>query len=476
MMQNKDLLKVLIFVENPTSFQHLLRSRILDEVAEKNIARPILILQNQLVPGDIDQQKLDRFEHCYLDFSGIRPHDLFGRLVHKLSHSLLRDLFVLYAPDDTQAQDRKFKLRHSKSGWKVRMAYAYFLKMLGVHWKHISRIGLSWGHYPQIANLLDKHEPDLVIYFNFLLGRSDYLKEAKRRSIPLLLDIPNWDQASSKGPMTVIPDHIFVWSPSIKDQLVRIHEIPEDCVHYHGAVCFDYYFQNNNIMDRNTFCHKYGIDPSHHIILYAYGQPSGIRACEPIAEELLKMIDDIYPDIKCHLLFRASPRVSFPKELVQRSRLSMQYPCGTRLEGVDWMPSPDEDYMRMSTIAHSSVVVNMFSTMMLDSICMDKPVINLGYACEEQGPNPQKMERFFTYTHIASVISNPGTEIPRSREELKESILKSIKHPTATRQYRQKLGMLIIGKMDGKCYQRWIQSVSKILQSSYLTMSPKHNQ
>jgi hypothetical protein len=121
----------------------------------------------------------------------------------------------------------------------------------------------------------------------------------------------------------------------------------------------------------------------------------------------------------------------------------------------------------MSTLAHSDVVINAFSTMCLDGLCMGKPVINFGYACGEPENLPNRMERFFTYTHLLPVMRSQGTWVPRTKAEFQQAIKEALnEEATVQRNIRQKAGKElyeeICGEANGDAWRRWKTELDKI--------------
>jgi hypothetical protein len=456
-------LKLLFFVENPTSFQHLTRSKLLPLLAGEEGFECTVVLPPSLDPSPAERNRLHGTRFIILDINRLVPNDLLGKALKKIFHVISRDLLTVHAPHATLSQDREHQRKKSGKNITLRLAYAKLLKRAGLSWSHISQFAQNFGSYPEVAAILDEVQPNYVVYFNILLGMMDCLREVKRRRIPLILDLPNWDQASSKGPMTVIPDHAFVWSESIKRDFCQIHSFPADQVHPIGALQFDYYFQGNQPLSRREFCNLLNIDSEAKIILYAYGRTEGIDTSEPFVNEILDIIGGNRLGFPCHLIFRASPRVPFPPSLSKRSDYAVQRPLGHDAhDGLGWIPCVEEDRMRMSTLLHSDVIINFFSTIALDSLCLNKPVINLGYVCGAGENQPNLMERFFTYSHVVPMYRSKGTWIPHTRREMEIAIQEAISSPQSKIFAAVELLREICGYSDGHSYKRWLKAFKKV--------------
>ena len=461
--------KCIFFIENQISYIQIIRSKLLESILEGHLFDVCIVLPSWMpfVEEECILKYKDKLTIKYLDIVNIRPSDLLGRILSKPIHAILRDLICVRHPDFTLAQYRAHNFKSKRKNLSTRLIYAKILNKIGLHWKYITRVFERFGHYPEISNLLDQEKPDLIIYFTFLLGQSDYLREAKRRKIPILLDLPNWDQASSKGPMSVIPDHAFLWSENIQRDFCRIHEFPSISTSIVGALAFDYYFQNPAFLSREHFCALHNIDPAKKIILYAYGRLDGIDTVEPMVEDIVDAIHDLKMDQQCHLLVRLSPRVAIPRFNSEFSNVSFQFPMGS-LSSFGFFPDKDENMMRASTLFHSDVVITVFSTMLLDGLCLKKPVINFRYSCNVANANPNPMDRFSRYIHLIPACESSAFYMPYSLKELTGNLEMIFKNQSCKYPEGENLLHHIAGHIDGANYRRWLQKMDKLINSKLL--------
>ena len=96
----------------------------------------------------------------------------------------------------------------------------------------------------------------------------DYLKAAAWTAIPTVSWIQSWDNLSSKGLLHFLPDRVFVWNSTQRDELARYHRIPERNVCVTGAQTFDHWFVDEPLSEREDFCARNGLDPCRPIVLY----------------------------------------------------------------------------------------------------------------------------------------------------------------------------------------------------------------
>lgn len=460
--------RVLCFIENSTSYKHLVRSKVLENAAGEPGFEFGVVVPPSLAPPPEDIERLPHVTFFTLNVHKARMTDFLGRALRKLFHVVARDLQTAHHPHSTLAQNRLTTSKRRLKNHTARMLYAKVLKTLGLRWRSITEFAGRFGRYPEIGALIDQFGPDVVMYFSLSLGQLDCLREAKRRRIPLVLDMPNWDHATSKGPMSVWPDHAFAWSKAIKEEFCTIQDFPADKTYPIGPLQFDCYNDANcpAPLSREEFCRLYDIDPSRKIILYAYGAIPGIDVCSPVLNEIVDILDEgVGHD--CHLIFRTSPRVPIPSNISCRKNFTIQHPLGGHSpDGLGWISPPSEEHIRKSTIANSDVVINIFSTFGLDALCMEKPVINVGYVCGDPEDAPNRMERFYTYTHLVPVVRNPGIWFPLNKREFRQAIIEALENPKKKAVEARALYQQICGANDGMSWKRWQKALAGVIQLS----------
>lgn len=456
--------KILFVVDQGSAYQHLFRTSALQRFSNTDAAECVVVMEPRCAPLPEDVAGHPKVKFIVTEL-GVE-HGPAGRIagvLDKMAHVAERELLVLDNPDSTLAQNRHYFQTERGENPKTRTAGVRLLRALGLRWRTISRMAQGWGRYPDFGRVLDEERPDLVVYFNITVGKLDCLREVKRRGIPTLVDFPNWDQVTSKGPMSVLPDFANVWSEEIRRELVKLHGMAADRVQTIGVIYFDPYQQPPPLASREEFCRQHGIDPSSRIVVYAYGLLRGLDDIfTPTVDELERMVGGARLGWPAHLLVRAHPRVQLPPELAGRPGVSLQYPIGYRNPGCShWLPGPEELAQRIATVSHSDVVVNAFSTMTLDASCLGRPVINLGYLCGQRENATQPVERFLRYNHLQAVREEYGESIVFSPAELEARLRRCLAQPEHDRDSRAGLLARVCGPLDGAAHRRWGEALLK---------------
>jgi hypothetical protein len=117
----------------------------------------------------------------------------------------------------------------------------------------------------RIDAYLEGQRPDVVL-LTPLIGvvaspQPDYLQSAKALGFRTALCVWSWDHLSSKAIVRNVPDRLFVWNETQRDEAVQLHGVDPGRVVVTGAQCFDQWFDRHPSTDRDTFCARVGLPP-----------------------------------------------------------------------------------------------------------------------------------------------------------------------------------------------------------------------
>ena len=458
-MKSSNLVKLMIVLDRHMAFREVVRSRVLDSLCNKPDCEVVLVTNEacQTQKGDLPKVANIRSYVIPLEL----PKTLRGRLAYVLDqilHFFTKDLGVVLFPDSSLAQIRFSRLRSRSNSILFRMAPFYFLKWIGLRNHHLALLGQCWGRYPELARLLDDERPDVIIYSNMILGQMDCLREARRRQIPLILDVPTWDQPTSKGPMTIRPDHAIAWSQEMKGDLVRLHNLKHDNVFVGGVLYFDSYFDRPPIESREDFFKRLGIDPEKKVINYCLSRAGSAPAAIAFIDRIYSIIRDGRLGYDCQLVVRANPldNVKLVKQLAERKFVKLQLPKGrVNSKGASWLPDADEAEDRIAALLYSDVLLMIQSTMILDGCCMDRPIINLAYDAGEKVDEWQSVKRIFHFNHAQKYQELGSTWKVTSDDELELALKTYLSKPETHQKERRLLLEDLTSFFDGLTYQRW---------------------
>lgn len=357
-----------------------------------------------------------------------------------------------------------FKLNFSKSktprGFATRFIYQF------TNWFHSESWILRYNVWQQKSfknhRVTKKYyqileDLDLDVLF-FTHQRPPYIAPlvsvAEKLKIKTIAFIFSWDNLASKGRMAANFDGYLVWSELMKKELLTFYSsiLPEQ-VEIVGTPQFEPYVLSRYGYSEEEFHHRFNLNPSIPTLLFSCGDvstsPNDTLYIETIAEAIVneKLVQPV------NLLVRTSPAET-PKRFAYLAEkfpfICWNYPKWVQARSNHqeaWsqrIPTVEDVHDLKSVLQYSAVNINMLSTMSLDFMLFDKPVINTVFGNVSNGlANDQ---RFLNYKHIKEVIDSNATYISKTPEELIEFLNKALLQPKEKLEKQKKLLEIQIGR------------------------------
>jgi hypothetical protein len=125
---------------------------------------------------------------------------------------------------------------------------------------------------PSIDAFVRSIEPDLVVVSPLILARSDlgdYLATARARRIPAVFAVASWDNLSSKGLVTQVPEWVTLWNEIQKREAVLYHRVPAERIVVTGSIQHDQWFDRSPASTPEEFKRRRGLPVDRPFLLFA---------------------------------------------------------------------------------------------------------------------------------------------------------------------------------------------------------------
>jgi len=228
--------------------------------------------------------------------------------------------------------------------------------------------------------------------------------------IPTSTVIYSWDNLP-KARMAVRSDQYLVWSQYMKDELQQYYpEIRETQIAVTGTPQFEFYADNNNLIEKAVFFERFGLDNTKKIICYSGDDektsPDDPNYLSDIAEALVHSgLENEY-----QILFRRCPvdfSDRFDTVLAQFGQLiKVAPPAWYFKKSAGWttaFPSYEDVKLLASTAFYADVVINVGSTMAFDFAMYDKPCVFVNYDQIHKTDPDYSMDTIYKFQHFRSM-------------------------------------------------------------------------
>lgn len=302
-----------------------------------------------------------------------------------------------------------------------------------------------------------KYRPN-VVFSTSIISSVDIalLKSARKQNIPTVAMPRGWDNINARF-YQILPDWLVVHNEQMKRDAVAIQGMRPERVMVTGFPQFDWYRRPEILQSREEFFRARGLDPAKKLILWGSSgrlTQSGTSICDFLAEtaESGRFVLPIQLLIRAHFSDVKSGRFDYLKE---RTGVAIDHNI-TRsnffYDGAD--PSVAELVGLANTLYHADLIIVQSSTLSLDALCFDKPVINTAYQGLYDKQGRDITEVLYDEDCYRPLVDLNAVELVHNESELLKSINAYLENPDRHHSGRMKALERLCYRADGQSSKR----------------------
>ncbi len=284
-------------------------------------------------------------------------------------------------------------------------------------------------------SILDKEQLSLLCFTH---QRPPYIAPlvyaAQKLKLKTSAFIFSWDNLASKGRMASNFDFYLVWSDLMKSDLLHFYSsISESQIQVVGTPQFVPYVMDDYKMTKAEFHEVFNLDASLKTICFSCGDISTSKNDELYIETIATAIQEKrIPPV--NLIVRTSPAedpVRFKNLVKTHPFIKWHFPKWKQVRANHqeaWsqrIPTVADVKELRALLEYSDLNINMLSTMSLDFMLFDKPVINPVFGNEDNGLYND--QRFLGYVHIEHLVNSKASQVVKTDEALIHAIVTYLK-------------------------------------------------
>jgi hypothetical protein len=393
---------------------------------------------------------------------------------------------------NTEAMDSHIWEVWAENSWKYRLGIwiPTALVLLVLRTFSFARRFLVWMQNRFIprpnlyADLFALHKPDLVIASTAGWRLDRYLlREAALHDIPTMAAIVGWDNPSSYSIRGAPVDYATCWSQLQKDELVYGSDWDPARVNIGGIPSYDGYFRKEWLLSKADYFKLHNLDPNRKLVSYACSFVH-FAPNYPNVEALAKLVSSDALAEPSQLLvrlhpshFQDKPRI-FAEERERIFELEKKYPHVHVVKPValggslGYYGGEDMDE-KSSMMAHSDVLVTVYSTMVVETAVHDTPIVaavidTLG-GWNKKGKFSLSLKEIGNWpTHKRFRDAKAG-RVVENEDQLRAVLNAYLKNPALDSDERRKFIEDEITFADGGSGKRTAGYILKILEQQKIT-------
>ncbi len=320
--------------------------------------------------------------------------------------------------------------------------------------------------------LFDRLKPDLVFNGSQIHGMAAELplRVAHHRGIPTAVFVFSWDNLTSQSRIMVPYGNYFVWNEGMRKQFLGLYpQTGSDRVAAIGTPQFDYHFKRDLDLSRAELCRQIGIDPERPFVFYTAGICNHFYEEHRHVEQVARLLGELDLPTRPQLVVRTYAKGTSPemRALAEKGLPHTVFPPVAWDENFQ-TPRYEDAAIYSNLLRHAALGINAASTVSLELMFFDKPVINLDF--DPPGadlPWCKGYERHIRFDHYWPVASSGAVMVARSSEDMAKMLYRGLTEPEADAPARERfLASFFDGLLDGKAGQRIAEQLLRLAQVS----------
>lgn len=460
-------------ISNGFSERMILHTDLIPELKKVGLTKISLILP--VKEGDVVRNLEEKF--------GIKVYYL--NIKHSFwSHEYLSLRTYVYEDinKNPALQAKYFKARYDYSGYnpwrRIRPMLYYGLNKLLLKINFLQKIFSSYEKFilrnKKLTRLIKEIDPKILVStypVNYVEGAG--IRIAKDLKIPSVTHLSSWDNITCKGRFPAISEYFISWGRIMTEELKQYYNLNKNVIYEVGVPHFD---KSKELVSREKmkcYLKELGLDTEKPYIFFGMSSPYFAPKEIDIVERLADQIErNIYGDTM-QMIIRPHPqnvqggmadKEWLPRlDSLQSNRVGINYPIIEETY-LPWNVN-EEDFDKLANyVSECSVLLNTGSTLSLEGIIHNKPVIVTLFDADYNMKSYNSAIRIKNYFHFKKLIDFNGVVVVYHYEALKAAILKCIKEPDFNKEKRDKALFMECGIIDGKSSERIANSFLDIIK------------
>jgi CDP-Glycerol:Poly(glycerophosphate) glycerophosphotransferase len=325
-------------------------------------------------------------------------------------------------------------------------------------WRRLERRMTSW-HYGRTryvpgalrdrmhreceALLLSNVQPRAVVPF---------LVAARRLGLPIAAHVASWDHTVGKGVIAPFCDVYIVQNETMRDDLVRYHEIARERIVVTGWPQTDVYSRRRPRDDFDAIVRGFGLDPGLPLVVVMGNTPTNAPYEDRFVARMVRWWEAEGRG-RISLLFRPHPRDRAWGERFSAARAT---------DGVHVQEPSFTDLELLATILqHAACVVANAGTILLEAIVNDRPAVCVLYD-EGAPPGESWAMKNVVGEHYRELASSGAFYRAEAFEDVVSGIERSLARPGELGEERTRVVSEVVGVVDGRAAERVVDAALEV--------------
>jgi CDP-Glycerol:Poly(glycerophosphate) glycerophosphotransferase len=280
-----------------------------------------------------------------------------------------------------------------------------------------------------------------------------FLTAARKLDLPVAGYVASWDHTVGKG---VVSQHLrryIVQNETMRDDLVRYHDIDPARIVVTGWPQTDVFHRHRTREAYEALLRRLGLDPGKPVVLFAGNTPTNA----PYEGNLVRRLADWLAEgahERVSIVFRPHPR---------DSRIPDRYGAVAGRPGAALQDRSYTDLDDLTTLLQRvDCLVSTAGTILLDALVNGRPSVCVVFD-EGAPPGESWADLNLVGAHYRELAESEAFYRARDFDELVASIERALDRPDELAAERERVTRQVVGEVDGRAADRVVQAIVEVV-------------
>lgn len=283
-------------------------------------------------------------------------------------------------------------------------------------------------------------KPDLVFNASHIHNSYslDLLYACKKMKLKTAAFLFSWDNLTSQGRIIPTYDIYFTWNEKIKLDLLKYYPfLNKDHIYVTGSPQFDFHFMEDFIYTKEQLYELLQISLDKKIILYSTGMAYYTPKEYIIVKELHERLKRIDPKLQLVVrIYAKDDNTEYYK--LRDNDDSLKVP-DHYWELNHLAPTIKDIKLFTSLVKHASIGINVASTVSLDLVMHNVPVLNIAFNPPNVDVYPNDYKKIYDFDHYKPIVASGAVSLVHDLNDFEDQVKTYMHNPHKDESKRKKL-------------------------------------
>jgi hypothetical protein len=255
----------------------------------------------------------------------------------------------------------------------------------------------------------------------------------RRAGLPIVALVHSWDNLYSRGLLPALPDRMLVWNEFMVEEAIELHGMPRDKIDVIGCPQYELYRSISKNTDRSRFLNRLNISETVKVLTFTAESIEGTPDEPYFVDAFVKLVKEgLFGDTVLIIRTHPSDRIDHYREKFDKSssQIRLDIPDAGFAAENRWTVGKKESIKHfVELMQYSDVVITGGSTIALDAMLFDTPVIGIRFNMTINKESWNSARFGYQTSHFSRVANSGAIDFADDMDDLSSVIKHVLENP-----------------------------------------------